>query len=178
MTRAAQQLAVLRAFALMLGFTLVAGCSISTTTPQDPVGTSVPQSQEQVATPKPHPSALAACVQEKGWDAKVSVRGDAVLATVPDSEFSKYQADRAWCADVLGAPMEPSSPGLPGLDLDAWVRVGQCLTAHDFPTDPLPENVDEIEASWLNGSPIWNPYHAAASEGRLVLAVEGCPPPR
>lgn len=178
MTRSPWELGALSGVALMLGVTLAAGCSTSTTAPQDPVRTSAAPPREQVATPQPHPSAMAACAQELGWDAQVSVRGDAVITTVPDDNFREYQADRAWCASALGPPTEPGSSGRAGHDLEAWESVGQCLTALDFPTDPLPENVEEIEASWLSGNPIWNPYYAAAHEGRLVSAVEACPPPR
>lgn len=162
---------------------VVAGCSPSTTTaPEQPPTTAAAAVPENApvypAEPRPHPSAVAVCLQERGWDAQVSVRGDAVLATIPDDQMREYGADNAWCAAALGVPIGPATPrALESTDLDAWQEVGACLTSLGIPTDPLPEDTEQVLRSWANGSPTWNPYYAAGREGHLTHAVETCPPP-
>lgn len=171
--------------ALALWLVLLAGCSPSTAEPSEEPLVSATTTPEDVAgaptttaAAQPHASAMAACLQEHGWDAQVSVRGDAVLTTFPDDEAEGFGTDRAWCATALGVPSGPSGPGLPDPpDLEAWQAVGTCLEEHGIPADPLPGDAEEVERSWINGRPGWNPYYAAGREGLLIRAVTVCPPP-
>lgn len=165
---------------------LLAGCSPSTVSGPDQTVVSpatatrpAPASAPMTTAPaQPHASAMAACLQEHGWDAQVSVRGDSVFSTLPDDDTDSYGTDRAWCATALGVPSGPSGPGSPeSPDLDAWREVGACLAGHGIATDPLPEDAEQVERSWTQGRPSWNPYYAAGGEGLLIQAVEACPPP-